>query len=100
MPTFSALRLGVEPNHMSWFSKFRGGGFIGAFSEALDLANLHPMPTLLEGSGPSKSKPLFRLTFGGSGAHKKWKRYFCTYKVRPSKAEVDFLTFDRLLLAL
>ena len=64
MPTFSALRLGVEPNHMSWFSKFRGGGFIGAFSEALDLANLHPMPTLLEGSGPSKSKPLFRLTFG------------------------------------
>jgi hypothetical protein len=85
---------------MSWFSEFRGGDFIGAFSEALDLAKPYPMPTLLEGSGPSKSKSLSRLTFGGSGTHKKWKRYFCTYKVRPSKAEVDFLTFDRFRLAL
>ena len=55
---------------------------------------------IFEGSGPSKSKPLFRLTFGGSGTHNILKPCFWNYKSCPPKPEVDFLAFEGLLLDL
>ena len=57
-----------------------------------------PNADTFDDSGPSKSKPLFRLTFGGSDFWRVQKPCFWSYKVRRLKvrrSEVEFHAFDR-----